>query len=68
MPRIALSKTKVHVTCRLPLDIANWIDSQTDDRTTVITKAIEKYRESKEKLTYARMLRELKQSDWQQRN
>jgi hypothetical protein len=60
MPRLALSKTKIHVTCRLPLDIAHWIENQEDDRTTVITKAIEQYRDKSEKNNYARTLRQLK--------
>jgi metal-responsive CopG/Arc/MetJ family transcriptional regulator len=62
MPRTVSGNAKEVVTIRLDRELLTWLDSQSNDRSSVIRQAIDNYRERKNQTSYARFFRDSKHS------
>jgi len=62
MPRPVTGNAKEVITLRLDAESIAWLDSQSNDRSSVIRQAIASYKEKKSQTGYARVLRDSKHS------
>jgi metal-responsive CopG/Arc/MetJ family transcriptional regulator len=62
MPKAPSGNAKEVVTIRLDRELLTWLDSQSNDRSSVIRQAIASYKEKKSQTGYARFLRDSKHS------
>jgi metal-responsive CopG/Arc/MetJ family transcriptional regulator len=62
MPRAISGNAKEVITIRIERELLTWLDSQSNDRSSVIRSAIASYQEKKSQTSYARFLRDSKHS------